>query len=74
MLGPAVVNASPLILLGKAGRLHLRHPVAFATTIDARLSALEREVAEIKRFLRSKTGLAELWWERIGAFEDDLVF
>ncbi len=44
------------------------------TTIDARLLALEREVAEIKRLLRSKTGLAEPWWERIGAFEDAPVF
>lgn len=46
-----------------------------AETLEARLSALEREMAQIKRSLRSKSGSAEPWWERIaGVFEDDPVF
>ena len=41
-------------------------------TMEARLSALEREMAQIKRLLQSR---AEPWWERIaGVFEDDPVF
>ncbi len=44
-------------------------------TIEARLSALEREIGQIKRLLRSRSGPAEPWWERIaGVFEDDPVF
>jgi hypothetical protein len=44
-------------------------------TIAARLSALERELAQIKRLLRSKSASAEPWWERIaGVFEDDPAF
>ena len=44
-------------------------------TIEARLSALEREMAQIKRLLRNKSGSAAPWWERIaGVFEDDQVF
>ena len=45
-----------------------------AETIEVRLSALEREMAQIKRLLRGKPA-AGPWWERIaGAFEDDPVF
>ena len=44
-------------------------------TVEARLSALEREIAQIKRLLRTKPGTSEPWWERIaGVFEDDPVF
>lgn len=44
-------------------------------TVESRLSALEREMAQIKRMLRNKSGSTEPWWERIaGAFEDDPVF
>jgi hypothetical protein len=44
-------------------------------TLEARLSVLEREMAQIKRLLRTKSGPAEPWWERIaGVFEDDPVF
>jgi hypothetical protein len=36
---------------------------------------LEREMAQIKRLLRSKPGSAEPWWKRIaGVFEDARVF
>jgi hypothetical protein len=46
-----------------------------AETLETRLSALEREMAQIKRLLQSKPGSAEPWWERIaGVFEDDPVF
>ncbi len=46
-----------------------------AENLEARLSALEREMAQIKRSLRNKSGSAEPWWERIaGVFEDDPVF
>ena len=46
-----------------------------AENLEARLSALEREMAQIKRSLRGKSGSAEPWWERIaGVFEDDPVF
>ena len=44
-------------------------------TMETRLSALEREMAQIKRLLQSKPGSVEPWWERIaGVFEDDPVF
>jgi len=43
--------------------------------IEARLSALEKEMTQIKRLLRSKPGSSEPWWERIaGVFEDDPAF
>lgn len=47
-----------------------------AENVEARLSALEREMAQIKRLMGSKSIAApQLWWERIaGAFEDDLLF
>jgi hypothetical protein len=46
-----------------------------AETMEARLSALEREMAQIKRLLRSKSARTQPWWERIaGVFEDDPVF
>jgi hypothetical protein len=44
-------------------------------TIEARLSGLEREMAQIKRLLKSKSASAEPWWEGIaGVFEDDRTF
>jgi len=46
-----------------------------AENIEARLSALERELSQIKRLLRGKAGAAAPWWERIaGTFEDDPLF
>jgi len=46
-----------------------------AETMEARLSTLEREIAQIKRLLRSKSVPTQPWWERIaGVFEDDPVF
>ena len=46
-----------------------------AHTIEARLSALEREMTQIKQSLQGKSGPSEPWWERIaGAFEDDPVY
>ena len=44
-------------------------------TIEARLSALEREMSQIKRLLENASRPGEPWWERIaGAFEDDPAF
>jgi len=46
-----------------------------AETMEARVSALERELNQIKQLLRRKSGPVAPWWERIaGAFEDDPVF
>jgi hypothetical protein len=46
-----------------------------AQTIEARLSALEREITQIKQLLQRKSGPSQPWWERIaGAFEDDPVY